>query len=150
MEHYLQVSVNITFEDIKMKSIKITTNEVQNGTIKVAFATSDLENIDAHFGSAKQFAVYELSKDTTTLAQIVKIEEKDTDKTVNLLKECAIDLIYFTNVGAIAAAKLINSGIFTIKYKEVVSIEEELKKLTAMLNTNPPPFIKKIIEKKAA
>lgn len=133
-----------------MKSIKITTNEVQNGTIKVAFATSDLENIDAHFGSAKQFAVYELSKDTTTLAQIVKIEEKDTDKTVNLLKECAIDLIYFTNVGAIAAAKLINSGIFTIKYKEVVSIEEELKKLTAMLNTNPPPFIKKIIEKKAA
>lgn len=150
MEHYLQVSVNITFEDIKMKSIKITTNEVQNGTIKVAFATSDLENIDAHFGSAKQFAVYKLSKDTTTLAQIVKIEEKDTDKTVNLLKECAIDLIYFTNVGAIAAAKLINSGIFTIKYKEVVSIEEELKKLTAMLNTNPPPFIKKIIEKKAA
>ena len=28
--------------------------------------------------------------------------------------------------------------------------QEELKKITTMLNTNPPPFIKKIIEKKAA
>ena len=39
---------------------------------------------------------------------------------------------------------------YDFKYKETVSIEEEIKKLTAMLNTNPPPFIKKIIEKKAA
>ena len=60
------------------------------------------------------------------------------------------DIVYFTNIGAIAAAKIINSGIFPIKYKESVSIEEEIKKLTTMLNTNPPPFIKKIIEKKAA
>lgn len=133
-----------------MKSIKITTNEPKNGSIRVAFATSDMENIDAHFGSAKQFAVYELSKDATTLAQIIKIEEKDTDKSVELLKSCCVDIVYFTNVGAIAAAKLINSGIFTIKYKEIVSIEEENKKLSTMLNTNPPPFIKKIIEKKAA
>jgi nitrogen fixation protein NifX len=32
----------------------------------------------------------------------------------------------------------------------VVSIEEELEKLKSMLGTNPPPFIKKIIEKRAA
>lgn len=135
-----------------MKSIKITTNEPKSGSIRVAFATKELDKIDSHFGSAKQFAVYEVSKDSNELSQIVKIEDKDTDKTVGLLKDCAIDLIYFTNVGAIAAAKLINSGIFTIKYKEEenITIEEEIKKLTAMLNTNPPPFIKKIIERKAA
>jgi len=131
-----------------MKSIKITTNDSKNGAIKVAFASSDLENIDAHFGSAKQFAVYEVSKDSTTVCEILKVEEKDTDKTVALL--AGIDIVYFTNIGAIAAAKIINNGIFPIKYKEVVSIEDELKKLTQMLNTNPPPFIKKIIEKKAA
>ncbi|HHD75577.1 MAG TPA: dinitrogenase iron-molybdenum cofactor biosynthesis protein, partial [Campylobacterales bacterium] len=54
------------------------------------------------------------------------------------------------NIGPTAAAKIINKGIFPIKYKEVVSIEEELSKLQAMLGENPPPFIKKIIEKKAA
>ncbi|WP_298750189.1 NifB/NifX family molybdenum-iron cluster-binding protein [uncultured Arcobacter sp.] len=130
-----------------MSSIQITTNDSQEGSLKVAFATTDLENIDSHFGSAKQFAVYEISKSTTTMCEIKKVLEKDTDKAVALLE--GIDIVYFTNVGAIAAAKLINSGIFTIKYKEIVSIEEEVKKLQDMLNSNPPPFIKKIIEKKA-
>lgn len=131
-----------------MSSIKITSNTSDEGMIKVAFATSDLENIDSHFGSAKQFAVYGISKSSISLSEIKKVEEKDTDKTVELLK--GIDIVYFTNVGAIAAAKLINSGIFTIKYKEVVGIEEETKKLQDMLNANPPPFIKKIIDRKAA
>jgi len=131
-----------------MSSIKITSNNSGEGMIRVAFATKNLEDIDSHFGSAKQFAVYEISKTTTGLSEIIKVLDKDTDKTVALLE--GIDIVYFTNVGAIAAAKLINSGIFTIKYKDVVGIEEEVIKLKEMLNTNPPPFIKKIIEKKAA
>lgn len=131
-----------------MSSIKITSNTSDEGMIKVAFATSDLENIDSHFGSAKQFAVYSISKSSISLSEIKKVETKDTDKTVALLKD--VDIVYFTNVGAIAAAKLINSGIFTIKYKEVVGIEEETNKLKDMLNANPPPFIKKIIDKKVA
>jgi nitrogen fixation protein NifX len=131
-----------------MKSIKIKSNEPTTGNLKVAFATSDLENIDSHFGSVKQFAVYEISKESTTVCEIIRIEIKDTDKTIELLK--GIDIVYFTNIGAIAAARIINHGIFPIKYKETVSIEEEIKKLSIMLNTNPPPFIKKIIEKKAA
>ncbi|RXJ68547.1 dinitrogenase iron-molybdenum cofactor biosynthesis protein [Halarcobacter ebronensis] len=130
-----------------MSSIKITSNNSNEGMITVAFATKDLENIDSHFGSAKQFAVYEISKNSINMSEIKKVLEKDTDKTVAMLK--GVDIVYFTEVGAIAAAKLINSGIFTIKYKEEVSIEEETKKLQNMLNSNPPPFIKKIIEKKA-
>ncbi|TLP39365.1 NifB/NifX family molybdenum-iron cluster-binding protein [Arcobacter arenosus] len=131
-----------------MSSIKITSNTSGEGMLRVAFATKDLENIDSHFGSAKQFAIYDISKSSISLSEIKKVDEKDTDKTVALLK--GIDIVYFTNVGAIAAAKLINSGIFTIKYKDVVGIDEETKKLQDMLNANPPPFIKKIIEKKAA
>lgn len=131
-----------------MSSIKITSNNSGEGMIKVAFATKDLENIDSHFGSAKQFAVYEICKTDINVCEIKKVLEKDTDKTVELLKD--IDIVYFTNIGAIAAAKLINAGVFTIKYKDIVSIETEVKKLQEMLNTNPPPFIKKIIEKKAA
>ncbi|XPV68504.1 MAG: NifB/NifX family molybdenum-iron cluster-binding protein [Halarcobacter sp.] len=131
-----------------MSNIKITSNDSTEGSIKVAFATKELEMIDSHFGSAKQFAVYDVSKDSISLSEIRKVEEKDTDKTVALLS--GVDIVYFTNIGAIAAAKLINSGIFTIKYKEEVSIKEELDKLKEMLNTNPPPFIKKIIAKKAA
>lgn len=131
-----------------MANIKITSNEQKEGTLKVAFATKDMENIDSHFGSAKQFAVYEVSTGGNSMCEIIKIEDKDTDNTI--AKLLGIDIIYFTNIGATAAAKIINKGIFPIKYKEIVSIEEELEKLSTMLSTNPPPFIKKIIAKKAA
>lgn len=131
-----------------MSSIKIRSNNPSEGMIRVAFATKDLKNINSHFGSAKQFAIYEISKSEITLLEIKRIKDKDTDKTVALLSD--VDIVYFTNIGAIAAAKLINKGIFTIKYKEFVSIEKETQKLKKMLSTNPPPFIKKIIEKKVA
>jgi len=129
-------------------TIKITTNGSETGSIKVAFATNDNENIDAHFGSAKQFNIYDISKDGYTQSTIIKIEEKDMDKTIELLKGC--DIVYFINIGVTAAAKIINKGIFPIKYKEIVSIDEELEKLKNMLNDKPAPFIKKILEKKVA
>jgi nitrogen fixation protein NifX len=129
-------------------TIKVTSSTMTEGSIKVAFATNDNENIDAHFGSAKQFNVYDINKDSFEVSTIIKIEQKDTDKTISLLQD--IDIVYFVNIGATAAAKLINTGVFPIKYKEIVSIDDELQKLIEMLNTNPPPFVKKILNKKAA
>ena len=126
--------------------IKVTSKNQDSGVIIVAFATNDDENIDAHFGSAKKFHVYTISVDDYEISRIIKIDTKDTDKTVALLE--GIDIVYFVNIGPIAAAKTIRSGIFPIKYKEVVGIEDELEKLKTMLGTNPPPFIKKIIAKK--
>lgn len=129
-------------------TIKITSNSSSKGSIKVAFATNDNENIDAHFGGAKQFNIYDISQDACNISSIIKIESKDTDNTISLLKD--VDIVYFVNIGPTAAAKIINKGIFPIKYKEVVSIDEEIQKLTTMLNGTPAPFIKKILEKKAA
>ena len=129
-------------------TIKVTSNNLAKGSIRVAFASNDNENIDAHFGSAKQFNIYDISPESCEISTIIKIEEKDVDGTIELLKD--VDIVYFVNIGATAAAKIINSGIFPIKYKEVVSIEEEIQKLIAMLNNKPAPFIKKILEKKAA
>jgi nitrogen fixation protein NifX len=130
------------------RSIKVTSKNANDGSIRVAFATNDNENVDAHFGSAKQFNIYDINKDGYEVCKIIKVETKDTDATVALLE--GNDIVYFINIGPTAAAKIINSGIFPIKYKEVISIDEELDKLVKMLNENPPPFIKKIIEKKAA
>ncbi|MDD2698567.1 MAG: NifB/NifX family molybdenum-iron cluster-binding protein [Arcobacteraceae bacterium] len=124
------------------------TQETPNGCIRVAFATTNLEDIDSHFGSAKRFYVFDVSKEEHSAVKIIEIKEKDTDVTVSSL--AGVDIVYFVDIGPAAAAKLINSGIFPIKYKEIIKIEDELNKLTKMLGTNPPPFIKKIIEKKAA
>ncbi|QOY53823.1 dinitrogenase iron-molybdenum cofactor biosynthesis protein [Candidatus Sulfurimonas marisnigri] len=128
-------------------TIKVTSNSDSLGSIKVAFATNDNEHIDAHFGSTKQFNIYDINSDGFDISTIIKITTKDTDATVALLNGC--DIVYFLNIGPTAAAKVIRKGIFPIKYKEIISIDEELNKLVNMLNENPPPFIKKIIEKKS-
>ncbi len=118
------------------------------GIIKVAFATNDGKNIDAHFGGAKHFHIYNISSDKSDLFSVINIEEKDTDETI--AKLLGIDIVYFTNIGPTAAAKIINKGIFPIKYKDIVTMSAEIDKLKVMLGANPPPFIKKIIEKKGA
>ena len=129
-------------------TIKVTSTSNNLGSIRVAFATNDKEHVDAHFGSTKQFNVYDINSEDFEISTIIKITTKDTDQTVASLEGC--DIVYFLNIGPTAAAKVIRKGIFPIKYKEVISIDEELNKLVSMLNENPPPFIKKIIEKKSS
>lgn len=131
--------------DFMSRDITINSNQTTESILKVAFATNNLEDIDAHFGSTKQFAVYDISKTASNLSKVIRLEKKDTDETVASLK--GVDIVYFTNIGPTAAAKVINSKIFPIKYKEVVGIQNEVDKLIKMLNENPPPFIKKILQK---
>ncbi|MDY0320804.1 MAG: nitrogen fixation protein NifX [Arcobacteraceae bacterium] len=132
-------------------NIKISTNKEING-LKVAFATNDMQNIDAHFGSCQKFAVYDVSKEDNQMSGIIHTKEekdKEGDKTANIINALkGIDIVYFLDIGPIAAAKVINNKIFPIKYKEVVSIEQEVNKLSSMLGSNPPPFIKKIVAAK--
>lgn len=132
-------------------NIKISTNKEING-LKVAFATNDMQNIDAHFGSCQKFAVYDVSKEDNQMSGIIHTKEekdKEGDKTANIINALkGIDIVYFLDIGPIAAAKVINNKIFPIKYKEVVSIEQEVNKLSSMLRSNPPPFIKKIVAAK--
>jgi nitrogen fixation protein NifX len=114
--------------------------------VKVAFFTNDLKNIDAHFGSGEQFAVYDVDANGATLAQVVPTNEERTEGRVAMLQDEHVDIMYCVEIGPAAAAKVVNGKIFPIKYKSVVSIETELEKLSLMIATNPPPFIKKIIE----
>ncbi|AFL68307.1 NifB/NifX family molybdenum-iron cluster-binding protein [Sulfurospirillum barnesii] len=116
--------------------------------IKVAFFTNDLKTIDAHFGSSEQFMVYDVDTNGSTLLGVVLTGEERTEGRVALLQEEGIDMLYCIEIGPAAAAKVVNSKIFPMKYKTAVSIEEELEKLSTMLGSNPPPFIQKIIEKR--
>lgn len=117
--------------------------------MKVAFATKDMEEINAHFGGAREFVVYNVSKDGFSLCEVIKtdttgIEEEDkTDFRVRALK--GISIMYCESIGGTAAAKVIRAGIHPMKVGEPTLIEDILKSLVAMINTNPPPWIKRII-----
>lgn len=128
--------------------------------MKIAFATTDGINVDEHFGRAGIFAVYELTGKGYRFVEMRKFAEgRDTaieetkgmghthdsmvEKKVDKLADCKI--IYLTEIGGPSAARLIKKGIMPIKVKEVVSIEESLKKLLTTAQTSPPPWFRKAL-----
>ena len=42
--------------------------------MKVAFATQDLKRVDAHFGWAKQIAIYELNPDSYQFVEAIQFD----------------------------------------------------------------------------
>jgi len=133
------------------ETTKITvegTNEIPNA-MKVAFATKDLEEINAHFGGAKEFAVYNVSATGFELYGVVKTDTSElngddkTDFKVKALK--GVDIMYCESIGGTAAAKVIRAGIQPMKVQEPTKIETVLESLISMVNDNPPPWIKRIM-----
>lgn len=133
------------------ESTKITVqgdSSIQNA-IKVAFASKDMETINAHFGGAKEFVVYDVSKEGYVLSGVVKTDTSEMegdDKTDFKVKALAgINIMYCESIGGTAAAKVIRGGINPMKVNEPTQIESVLKELVVMINGNPPPWVKKIM-----
>lgn len=124
------------------------TNSLKN-SMKVAFATKDLESINAHFGGAKEFIVYNVSKEGFEVDGVIKTDtssmegDDKTEYKVKALK--GINIMYCESIGGTAAAKVIRAGMNPMKVQEPRKIEDVLKELVAMLNDNPPPWIKQIM-----
>ncbi|MDX9966937.1 MAG: nitrogen fixation protein NifX [Sulfuricurvum sp.] len=129
--------------------ITVEGDRSMNDAMKVAFATKDMEEINAHFGGAREFVVYNVSKDGFSLCEVIKtdttgIEDDDkTDFRVRALR--GVNIMYCESIGGTAAAKVIRAGIHPMKVNEPTLIEDILKSLVAMINSNPPPWIKRII-----
>lgn len=117
--------------------------------MKVAFATQDLKRVDAHFGWAKNIAIYELTPTGHQFIEAMQFdgdlkEDGDEDKLapkLEVIKDCA--LLYVAAIGGSAAARVIAHKIHPIKVAEPEVIEEVLVKLKDVLNGTPPPFLRK-------
>jgi nitrogen fixation protein NifX len=124
--------------------------------MKVAFASEDGVHIDAHFGRSKRMFFYDVDPEgyrfASELAFLGGQEGVESESRLNArieaLKGCAI--VYMAQVGPSAAAKLVGKRIHPIKAKETDEILDALKRLVAMLGTNPPPWIRKILVREAA
>jgi len=130
--------------------ITVEGNEAMSTALRVAFATKDMEEVNAHFGGAKEFVVYNVSKEGYEVSEVIKTdtsELEDDDKTdfrVRALK--GVNIMYCESIGGTAAAKVIRAGIHPMKVNEPTLIEDLLKSLVSMINGNPPPWVKNIIQ----
>jgi nitrogen fixation protein NifX len=121
--------------------------------MKVAFATQDLKRVDAHFGWAKNIAIYEVSPTGHTLVEAVQFdgdlhEDGNEDKLapkIEAIKECAI--LYVAAIGGSGAARVVAQNIHPMKVSQPEDISDLLVKLTDVLNGTPPPWLRKALLK---
>ncbi|MBN2907834.1 MAG: nitrogen fixation protein NifX [Rhodobacteraceae bacterium] len=127
--------------------------------LKIAIATNDMENLDAHFGSARKFALYEVTTTTARLVEVLEfddvtaqqgehdsIDDRITPK-VEALTGCA--LLFVLAIGGPSAAKVVRAGIHPIKRKEREPIADVLTQVRDMLGGTPPPFLRKVLGRSA-
>ncbi|HUV98731.1 MAG TPA: nitrogen fixation protein NifX [Gallionella sp.] len=121
--------------------------------MKVAFSTQDLQRVDAHFGWAKNIAVYDVRADgydfveTFTFEGDLK-EDGDEDKLAPKLAaimDCAI--LYVAAIGGSGAARVVANKIHPIKVSQPEVIMDILEKLQEVLKGTPPPWLRKALLK---
>jgi len=128
----------------------------EEAAIRVAIATQDMKNLNAHFGSARKFAIYDVSKAGWTLVETVAFdtvsdeqgthavegEDRITPK-VEALSGC--HLLFCLAIGGPSAAKVVAAKIHPIKVPEAQPLDAVLERTRLMLNGSPPPWLRKVL-----
>lgn len=121
--------------------------------MKIAFATQDQQRVDAHFGWARQLAIYEVQPQGYRHVEDFVFgdqpaEDGDEDKLTPRLAaigDCAI--VYVAAIGGSAAARVVAAKVHPVKVPAPQPIAEILDKLVQVLNGTPPPWLRKALLK---
>ena len=122
--------------------------------MKIAFTTKTGEMIDLHFGQAESFHVWEVSPDEAHYLETIAVAEHGSDEEdrisarAGVLSDCAI--VYTMQIGGPAAAKLIARRIHPLKTNVEVSLRDSVERLQEVLRGNPPPWLRKAMNKDTA
>ncbi|QKC98933.1 nitrogen fixation protein NifX [Mesorhizobium sp. NZP2298] len=146
-----------------VRRLSLVTDEVhapmtdrRAGALRVAIATQDMTNLNAHFGSAKRFAVYDVTREEWHLVEAVAFDDVSDESgkrrtegddrvmpKVEALKGC--HLLFCLAIGGPSAAKVISAKIHPIKVPQPQTIQEVLLRTQMMLRTCPPPWLRKVL-----
>jgi nitrogen fixation protein NifX len=117
-------------------------------SIRIAIGSDDPQSISGHFGSCRQFLVYQIAADEARLIDVRSInidaQRLHDDKNVyraELIADCQV--LYIASIGGPAAAKIIKYGIHPIKADQGEAITQIIKQLQIVLAHAPPPWLAK-------
>ncbi|WP_375778968.1 nitrogen fixation protein NifX [Bradyrhizobium sp. ma5] len=119
--------------------------------MKVAFATQDLRRVDAHFGWAKNIAIYDVAPSGHVFLKAVEFEgdlkqDGNDDKLapkIEAIKDCAI--LYVAAIGGAGAARVVANKVHPIKVNKPEDILGLLEELERVLKGTPPPWLRKVM-----
>ena len=116
--------------------------------INVAIGSDDPQQISGHFGSCRQFLIYQVAAEHARLIDVRSIDtdaqRKHPDKNVyraQLIADCQV--LYIASIGGPAAAKIIKYGIHPIKADQGEAITQIINQLQTVLAHAPPPWLAK-------
>jgi len=139
---------------MKLRKLSLVTDGGKGShTMKIAFATEDMQRVDAHFGWAKNLAIYEISPEGYRFLEVVQFdgdlkEDGSEDKLapkIDAVRDCAI--VYVAAIGGSAAAKVVNARVHPVKVPVPEAITDILDKLQQVLQGTPPPWLRKAMMK---
>lgn len=120
----------------------------RSSAINVAIGSDDPQQISGHFGSCRQFLIYQVAADHARLIDVRSIDadlqRKHPDKNVyraQLIADCQV--LYIASIGGPAAAKIIKYGIHPIKADQGEAITQIIHQLQTVLAHAPPPWLAK-------
>lgn len=118
--------------------------------LKIAFATTNMETVNQHFGSAQQFALYSVDPDHATLLEAAEfgklVQDGNEDKLeakLDMLKGCAA--VYCQAVGSSAVRQLMMRGVQPVKVVEGAVIADLLASLQDEMRQGPSAWLAKAI-----
>jgi nitrogen fixation protein NifX len=122
--------------------------------LRVAIATNDLKSLNAHFGSARRFAVYDVTPETSQFIEAhafgdVSNESGSHNMTgddkigpkVEALAGC--NLLFVLAIGGPAAARIVGARIHPVKLPAPENIDSIIGRIQSMMRGNPPPWLRK-------
>ena len=118
--------------------------------LKIAFATTNMETVNQHFGSAQQFALYKVDPEHATLLEAAEFgklaqdgNEDKLEAKLDMLKGCAA--VYCQAVGSSAVRQLMMRGVQPIKVVEGAVISDLLESLQDEMCQGPTAWLAKAI-----
>ena len=130
-----------------MRVINDEQNTVSDFSLKLAFASVGLQEVNQHFGLAQGFAIYEITADGSSMVEVAGFDEqksyepghsedKLTDK-IELVKDCIA--VYSNAVGPRAVSRLLECGIHPIKVDVGTPISEIIDSLQQSIQDEDLP-----------
>jgi nitrogen fixation protein NifX len=118
----------------------------QQPSVQIAFATTDMRQVDQHFGAATAFAIYRLDAERCRLLEVAQFEAPAMDGNEDKLaaRIAALDgcaAVYCQAVGASAIAQLLGHGIQPIKVAAGTSVPKLIAELTGELREGPRSWL---------
>ena len=134
------------------RQLQVLDGEDDGTLLRVAFASSDRETVDQHFGSSRSFAIYGVNPERVQLLKVIEFGEQEQDgnedklvSKIELLDGCVA--VYCRACGASAVRQLMAIGVQPVKVAEGARIAELIETLQAELREGPSAWLAKAIQR---